>query len=149
MVLFNKVFTKTEIAAPAEIVWQILTDFNKYPEWNPFIVKIKGSLDKGSRLTVLLDNQNGKKQKFARRLKKIVRNSEFRWHGYVFMPGLLDAEHLFVVEKLSKVKTLFMQSERFSGILSPILTPFIRSSTEKSFDKMNEALKNRAESWPK
>ncbi len=144
--MYNRVFTKTEIGAPAEIVWQILTDFNKYPEWNPFIVKIKGKLKTGSRLTVYLSNQNGKKNKFTFRLKKIVIHSELKWYGYVFMPGLFDGEHLFVVEKLSKAKALFMQSKRFSGILSPILTPFIRRSTEKSFDEMNEALKNRAES---
>lgn len=149
MILFNRVFTKTEIGAPAEVVWTILTDFDKYPEWNPFIVKIKGSLEKGSRLTVLMSYQNGKKQKFARRLKKIVRNSELGWQGYVFMPGLFDGEHVFVVEKLSKVKTLFMHSETFTGLLCLFILPLIRKKTQKSFENMNKALKIRAESWHK
>ena len=33
---------KIEIAAPPTAVWAILMDFDRYPEWNPFIVKISG-----------------------------------------------------------------------------------------------------------
>jgi len=144
--LFNRIFTKTEIGAPVEIIWDILTDFNKYPDWNPFITSIKGNLKNGARLRVNLKFPNGKKKNFTPRLKKVVRNSELRWRGYFVMPGLFDGEHVFVVEKLSKVKTLFMHSETFMGILSPILLPIIRKRTQKSFENMNDALKVRAES---
>lgn len=32
--------TKREINAPIEKVWGVMTQIEKYPEWNPFIVKI-------------------------------------------------------------------------------------------------------------
>ena len=41
-----------DIDAPAERVWQVLTDFGAYPAWNPFIVRADGAAEEGSRLTV-------------------------------------------------------------------------------------------------
>lgn len=38
---------KVEIAAPPTAVWAILMDFERYPDWNPFIIKISGD-QKGS-----------------------------------------------------------------------------------------------------
>ena len=42
--------TITEIDAPAEVVWQIITDFERYPEWNPFITELHGPVHEGARL---------------------------------------------------------------------------------------------------
>ena len=32
-----------DIDAPAEQVWRVVTDFARYPEWNPFIIRAAGS----------------------------------------------------------------------------------------------------------
>ena len=44
--------TEIIIRAPAGNVWRILTDFSRYPEWNPFIKKIEGDSVERSRLIV-------------------------------------------------------------------------------------------------
>jgi uncharacterized protein YndB with AHSA1/START domain len=36
-----------EIAAPAERVWQVIVDLDRYPEWNPFVVACRSSLRVG------------------------------------------------------------------------------------------------------
>ena len=47
---------RTEIAidAPPERVWAVLTDFERYGEWNPFVPSLQGELSGGSRLRVRL-----------------------------------------------------------------------------------------------
>ena len=45
----------TEIDASAERVWDILTDFTSYSQWNPFIRRISGELQVGERLEVRLE----------------------------------------------------------------------------------------------
>jgi len=34
--------SEIEISTSAEKVWQVLTDFDSFPEWNPFIKMIEG-----------------------------------------------------------------------------------------------------------
>jgi uncharacterized protein YndB with AHSA1/START domain len=38
----KEIITEIEIDASPSQVWQVLTDFEKYPTWNPFIKKISG-----------------------------------------------------------------------------------------------------------
>jgi len=42
--------TRIEIAAPAMRVWDVLTDFARFPQWNPFIVGIDRIPEPGARL---------------------------------------------------------------------------------------------------
>ena len=39
-----------EIAAPARVVWQVLTDMPRYNEWNPFCVRAESALEMGAFL---------------------------------------------------------------------------------------------------
>lgn len=37
-----------EIDAPAEVVWQVLTDGASYGEWNPFVTECSSTFEPGS-----------------------------------------------------------------------------------------------------
>jgi len=37
--------TEILIQAPPTRVWQVLTDFGAYPQWNPFIVSLQGEAE--------------------------------------------------------------------------------------------------------
>lgn len=45
-----------EIAAPARIVWAILTDMPRYGEWNPFCVRAESTLEMGAAVNMTLVN---------------------------------------------------------------------------------------------
>lgn len=45
-----------EIAAPARIVWQILTDMERYNEWNPFCIRAVSTLEMGAPVVMTLVN---------------------------------------------------------------------------------------------
>ena len=40
--------TEIEIQSTAERVWQLLTDFPSFPQWNPFIRKASGNIRVGN-----------------------------------------------------------------------------------------------------
>lgn len=47
------------IAAPLELVWRVLTDFEYYPEWNRFCPSIEARLELGSPVVMKVDLGQG------------------------------------------------------------------------------------------
>ena len=52
----NHVITSVtvEIDAPAGFVWDVLVDYRRYPEWNPYTVAADSSLELGARIDLTL-----------------------------------------------------------------------------------------------
>ncbi len=48
--------TQIEIQASPEKVWQILTDLDKYPEWNPFIHHAVGKAQVGDAVDITVQS---------------------------------------------------------------------------------------------
>jgi uncharacterized protein YndB with AHSA1/START domain len=48
----RQIFTRIEIKAPPNIVWEILTDFKRFDQWNPFIRSVTGEATRGAQLQV-------------------------------------------------------------------------------------------------
>ncbi|HAD97993.1 MAG TPA: SRPBCC domain-containing protein [Cryomorphaceae bacterium] len=137
--------TSILIDAPAEKVWAVLTDFEKLSQWNPTIRAIKGKVEKGARLEAyLLLGEDKKPMKFKPVVLKSEKALEFRWLGSLFVRGLFDGEHYFILKPLDKNRTQFIQGEKFSGVLVGLLGKTLKQ-VPASFAKMNEALKRRVE----
>jgi hypothetical protein len=83
-----------EINASAERVWQLLTDFASFPQWNPFIQHVSGELKRGAQLEVTLRPSGTHATTIRPTVLKAEPNSELRWIGRWLLPGLLDDEHI-------------------------------------------------------
>jgi hypothetical protein len=134
--------TEIEINAPAERVWNILTDTEKFPKWNPFVHRLKGSLVQGETLEVFLGESEKKGMTFRPKVLEVAQNRTLRWIGILLIPGLFDGEHIFEIESLGTNRVRFIQREKFNGILVRF---FNFESTQRGFEAMNRALKVRAE----
>ena len=131
-------------ASPAR-VWAILSEFDAYPEWNPFIRRIVGRMSVGSRLEANLQPPGGRGMTIRPTVLAAEPEREFRWIGSLVIPGIFDGEHIFRIEPIGPDRVRFVQEERFSGALAPLILRFIRESTLEGFAAMNRALKARAE----
>jgi len=138
--------TEIEINATAERVWEVLTDFDAHPRWNPFIKELKGKPIEGERLRVFIQPPGGKGMVFKPTVLKSEENRELRWLGRLLMPGLFDGEHYFRIEDIGNDRVRFIQGENFSGILVRLFAKSLDDGTLKGFQQMNEALKRRVES---
>ncbi len=135
--------TEIDIDAPAERVWESLTDFPSFPEWNPFIREIQGTLAVGSRLEVTLGASGTTPMTFRPTVRSVVPNRELRWLGRVGLPGLFDGEHIFELEPLGPDHVRFVQRERFRGLFVPILGKSLDRDARRGFEEMNRALRAR------
>lgn len=137
--------TEIEINAGVEQVWEILTDFSAYPEWNPFIRVIHGVPERAARLKVRIQANDAKAMTFRPKVLVADVGRELRWLGRVVLPGIFDGEHRFFIQPLTDGKVLFQHSELFSGILIPLFRDSLERDTRRGFEEMNLALKLRAE----
>jgi len=142
-----------EIEAPSHIVWAILTDFEHYRDWNPFMIdsKCNSAAPKvGAILTNTLKPPNASgTMVFKPEILTFEAEKELRWLGRVGCGGIFDGEHYFRLEKTTATRTRFVQGEIFSGcvIVSCIccLGCLFMNNTMLGFRAMNAALKARAE----
>jgi len=75
--------------------------------------------------------------------------TEFRWQGRLFVAGLYDGEHRFVLTALDDgERTRLTQAETFRGVLVGFINRRIGDDVEAGFNQVNEALKRRVESGP-
>jgi len=133
------------INASASKVWQVLTDFEAYPQWNPFIRQMTGAARPGEQLMAEL-HSGGRTMTIRPTVLVVQPERELAWIGRLFIPGVFDGEHSFIIEPLGD-RVHFVQSETFKGVLVPF-SGAILSDTERSFQGMNQALKERAEQAP-
>jgi hypothetical protein len=133
-----------DIASSADAVWKVLTDFERYPEWTPFISRIVGPLTPGARLIVDLGARESTRRTMRPRIVHVVKGQELRWLGKLGFGGLFNGEHSFRIEAISPSQVRFVHSERFTGLLVPLLRGVIRGAAA-GFEAMNSALKDRVE----
>jgi len=142
----KEIRTEIEINASAERVWQVLTDFPTFSEWNPFVRGVQGELRVGARLDVYLRTPDGRGMNFKPKILGIEPNREFRWLGRFLMPGIFDGEHFFRIEPLEENRVRFVQQENFRGLLVPLFALMgVLKNTRLGFEGMNRTLKARAE----
>jgi hypothetical protein len=134
--------TEIEISASPEAVWNILADFEKYEEWNPFINRIDGQAKKDSKIEIRIQTPAGKKRKYEPMVTKVDSGRELRWVGKSW---LLNGEHIFAIEQLQEGKIKFVHREVFDGLLSVFFGNSLDTDIRKGFEEMNSALKERAE----
>jgi hypothetical protein len=137
--------TEIEIDAQADRVWAILSDLAAYPSWNPFVIRAEGTLALDARLAVSLRPPSGRAMQFKPHVSRLEPGRCFAWRGSLPIPGLFTGEHQFEVVPLGTGKVRLVHSERFSGLLVPLLKKSLDGDTRRGFEAMNAAVKTRAE----
>ena len=140
----NQVEVFEEIDAPPEVVWDVLTEFDQYPSWNPFYRSIEGDLAEGERLRIRIDPPESRAVTFEPELLFVEENRRLVWLGRLGVPFAFDGYHEFHLEPVDGgERTRLLQRETVRGALVPLL--FDRDEIERGFRAMNEALSSRAE----
>lgn len=137
--------TEIEINASREKVWKVLMDFDKYPEWNPFIISLLGKPKLRERLKVTIQPQGSKPMVFKPRVTMHERYKKFAWLGQLWMTGIFDGHHMFEIEEVAPNSCKFIHREQFNGLLVPMLWKNLDTNTRAGFNAMNQKLKEIVE----
>ena len=137
-------YTEIDIDAPPEDVWDVLLDFGRYPEWNPFILEVLGTAEPGAKLRATLSPPGGRAITVKPTVTEVVAPRTLEWLGRLGFPGLFDGRHRFELHP-SPNGTRLVQREVFTGMVVPVFARSLEQRTAKGFVAMNAALKRRVE----
>lgn len=127
-------------------IWAILTKFEEYELWNPFMTKVVGNAILGSKIEVNIKTISGKQRTYFPIITKCEINRELRWKGKSFLPGIFAGERIFVIEETNDNRVSFLHKEVFKGLGVKLVGDKLDQDLRESFVIMNKALKARAES---
>lgn len=141
----HQLHTEVEIEATPEVVWDILTDLDRYTDWNPFIVESTGTATVGTKLTNRLEPPGGRAMTFRPTVTEVETGEAFEWLGRLGLPGVFDGRHRFDVQPTPSGGALVIHSEELSGVLVRVMRSSLDTHTKAGFEAMDAALKVRAE----
>ena len=140
----SDVRTTLFIAAPPERVWQVLTDFRTWPEWNPTIPRIRSEARVGATVRFRIRLEATPELGLAAKIVRCEPNRELAWRGGApLVPALAWGEHYFRLEA-SGEGTLFTHGEDFGGLLGLVVRGATYDRTVRGYEAMNRALEARA-----
>ncbi len=134
--------TEIDIAAPPETVWRLLSDASRYPEWNPTVTRIDGSILLGQKITVHARISAGKA--FPVRVNELTAPSRMVWVGGMPL-GLFRGTRTFTLDSPSGGTARFAMVEEYRGVMAGLIARSI-PDLQPEFDAFAEALKLAAES---
>lgn len=134
--------TQIQIQAPANRIWQILTDTASFPLWNPFIKELQGELNVGNKIKVRIQSSPNSEMTFSPKVTMMEANKYLQWLGKLGISGLFDGRHHFEIVEHADGTSTFIHKETFRGLIVPF---FNTKNTRLGFEAMNKALKKKAE----
>lgn len=157
---FRPVFVAppVEICAPVARVWEVLMDFEKYPEWNPLNRSVVTASDGavGDKVTLgvswgpyHVDGQPVDASALPLDLKNtevlsiIQPEQALAWADS--LGGLHRAERVQYLVALPGGRTRYHTEELMAGLLSPLIARLFRQKIDRGFAACGEALKRRVE----
>ncbi|MEM8695983.1 MAG: SRPBCC domain-containing protein [Pseudomonadota bacterium] len=136
-----------DIAAPASLVWDILTDMPRYNEWNPFCVRAVSKLEMGAAVEMTLVNYAAP--------GTLVPNLEYicafepekllSWEMVHSEAWPYPARRDQVIEKTGDASCRYFSTDAFLGRNGIHVFRFAGPWIERAFTDSAHALKARAE----
>jgi len=126
-------------ASPAT-VWSILVDTAKWPEWDPFCIRIDGEVGLGKKVTAWtkLSPDRG----FGVKVTTLDENEKMVWSGGMPL-GLFKGVRTYALTEQGD-KTKFSMREEFTGPMLFMIKGSIPDMSE-AFEAFVNGLKERAE----
>ncbi len=132
------------VAAPAEVIWGVVSDFARWGEWNPIYPKVEGRLSIGSPVAFELHLPNRPVRHLVGKIVEWVPNEQLIWRLSLF-GGLVRTTRYFEVETLAEGNSILSNGEIFEGPGAGLVPKPERAVLRRAFELVNQAAKGRVD----
>ncbi len=133
-----------EIDAPIERAWDVLTDFARYGEWNPFTPSVATDFEIGSPVELFV-RMGPWRLRQVERIEAVEPPHLIAWSttmGHRFLISALREQRL---EAVGEGRCRYRTSDAFSGLLIPLVMLLFGGFVRRGFNDVARGLKARAE----
>ena len=130
------------VAAPADVIWNILADLDGWTAWNPLYPRAEGRLLIDAKLSLDMKLDGEALQKVEGQVIDWVPNAQIHWRE----KGLLtSATRYLEIEKLTDEGCIFSNGVMVDGLAARFVSKSHRFALRAGFTAMGEAMKAAAE----
>ena len=134
--------TSIDIAEEPAAIWQVLTDFSSYEDWNPMLRNVQTKLKQDAPVRFEVLREGARFLKLSARITVLSEARELVWRGG--SAAFVSGEHYFRIEPMSEGHCRLHHGEHFAGVILPLLKGPLKNASEQ-YRAMNDALKRRVE----
>ena len=138
-----KIEHRVGIAVPADILWEIVSDIPRWPEWTVIYPAAKGVVGYGEKLSLTLALPNQKPVDIQPRIIDWAPNEAIHWKIPLY-GGFGSGVHYLEIEALSEAGCIFSNGEILGGLAARWSSIAVRRSMKAGYAALGEALKDRA-----
>lgn len=136
-----------DIAAPAAFVWDVLLDYARYPEWNPYTVRVESTCRLGDSVDLYLPDPMKPGELMHQREWICVVEPPHRFAYEMLPTPELDvhARRDQYIESTGPTSCRYWTTDAFAGPLAEVLMEHSGDWVKAGFDAVALALRARAE----
>jgi uncharacterized protein YndB with AHSA1/START domain len=132
------------INAPAEVVWEVLVDFDNYHVWNDFCPGIDAQLEMGSPVVMQVDLGNGP-QPQTEYITRLEPPHVITWSMENKPGDPVHADRSQYVTPIDDTSCTYLTVDEFSGEAVASMMEAFGKAMEDGFNRCARGLKTRAE----
>ncbi|MEU4430236.1 SRPBCC domain-containing protein [Nocardia rhamnosiphila] len=134
-----------EVDAPAEVVWSVLTDFDRYGDWNPFISRCRADLTVGAPIDMRVEQLAPRPIRMREWIRSVTAGREFSYSMKPIPLGALRSKRSHTLTPLAGDRTRYESHFELDGWLAPLVGLLFGRGFEKGFPGMTTAVEREAE----
>jgi len=131
------------VAAPAEVIWEVVSDLDRWADWNPSYARASGRLSIGAALSLDATWPGMKPHHHQGTIIDWVPDTQLLWREKA---GFMASSLRYIeIDKLSEAGCVLASGEILDGWGVRYLSGRRKASAYRAYEAMDEAIKDRAE----